>query len=107
MWELAGINAPATEVRYINNMRRRAARGLAVKWHLSALVVAYFLRRHHEVLVRYRFKGLVRPAALARERAEIARLVARGAVLANRQHNPARPSTVAEVVNNWRARLKR
>jgi hypothetical protein len=93
-------------VRYIKNMQRRDARGQVVKWHLSASVVAYFLRRHHEVCVRYRFSGLVRSAALVRERAEIARLVARGSVLANYQHNPARPSSVAAVVKDWRAKVK-
>jgi hypothetical protein len=45
----------------------------------------------------------VRSVALVRERAKMARLVARGAVLANYQHNPYRPSSLAQVVKNVRS----
>lgn len=93
-------------VRYIKSLIAREQRGVPVKWHLSALVIAKFLRHPNEVKVHYTAQGLTRRAALLKERGEISRLAKRGAILANIQKNPRRPESVDEVIRNVRARMR-
>jgi hypothetical protein len=88
-------------------MIARERRQLPVKWSLSTSTVAYFLQRGHKITVRYRFKGLVRSAALKRERYEIARLIKMGTALANRQHNPQYRDSLQALVRNIHARIRR
>jgi hypothetical protein len=79
-------------VRYVRWLMKREARGKTVKWTLSNAVVADLLRSGCKISVAYPVTGLVRAAALTQERAEINRLLKKGAVLANIHHNPRRPS---------------
>jgi predicted GIY-YIG superfamily endonuclease len=94
-------------VRYIMSLINREQRGLPVKWHLSAIVIAKFLRPPNEAKVHYTAIGLTRRAALAKERSEIARLEERGAVLANIQNNPQRPKSADDIIRNVRARMSK
>ena len=84
-------------VRYVRYLMSREARGLPVTWNLSCGAVAELLRAGCEVTVAHAAKGLPRSAAAAREREEIARLVAAGTVLANKHHNPRPPQSAGEV----------
>jgi hypothetical protein len=93
-------------VRYIGSLMARERRGVPVKWHLSAVVIANFLRHPNAVKVHYTARGLTRRTALLKERAQIARLAARGAVLANIQNNPRRPQSASDVIRNVRARMR-
>jgi hypothetical protein len=92
-------------VRYIRSVMARAERGEPVKWSLSGSVVAELLRCGHEVSVAFVVRDLVRTEALERERAEISRLLKKGEVLANIQHNPQRPGSASEVIQALEARL--
>ncbi len=76
-----------------------------VKWGLSASVVALLLIDGFDVKVSYLKRSLSRATALKHERREIERLLARGYVLANSQHNPSRPKVAEEVVSALRAQL--
>ena len=100
-----GRSARASDrVRYVRRLMKREELGLPVKWNLSCSAIAGLLRKGCTIDVVYPVKGVIRAEALARERAEIARLAARGVVLANLQHNPRKPSSAGEVV---RAVLRR
>jgi len=91
-------------VRYVRYMMRRDTAGKPVNWCLSSRVIAEFCRRGHQVRVRYLRRWLTRRQALTFEYDKITRLVSRGTVLANRQHNRCYPSSHLQVI---RAVLKR
>lgn len=87
-------------VRYVRYLMAREKSGKAVKWVLSNQVVAELLRRGEDVRVWYLHTGSLREAALAFERQEIDRLLSFGMVLANIQHNKARPPSAKTVVRS-------
>jgi hypothetical protein len=94
-------------VRYVRYLMSREARGKRVRWNLSASVVARLLSAGYSVNVSYPRKNVVRAVALEYELREIRRLVAKGAVLANLHHNPARPKVADDVVRPLLRTLKR
>jgi hypothetical protein len=70
-------------LRYVRSL---SADTIAKK-SLSVRVMAALLKRNDEIELVYLHRGLVRSDALIEERKEIARLIARGFMLTNRQHN--------------------
>jgi len=72
-------------LRYVRSLK---AETLAKKG-LSVRVMAALLKRNHDIKLVYLHRGLVRSDALIEERKEIARLIARGFMLTNGQHNPS------------------
>jgi hypothetical protein len=90
-------------VPHVRRMMRRQRKGNAVKWSPHTRVIARLLRVELEIREVRVLEGINRKAALVRERAEITRLVRRGALLANVQHNPNRdvaPQVIARIVIN-------
>jgi hypothetical protein len=92
-------------VRYVRSLMDREDRGELVKWKLSPRVVADLLRLGYEITVAYPATGLERPQAVKQERAEIARLLGKGLIIANIHHNPLRPKSAEVVVKAVQARL--
>src|SRR4051812_15163758 len=68
-------------VRYVRSCMAREEQGKPVRWALHAAVIAQLLREGDEVCMDYVIRDVTRADALARERAEIRRLLAAGAVL--------------------------
>jgi hypothetical protein len=90
-------------VPHVRRMMRRQRAGERVKWTLSTRVIRQLLRKDLEPRIVYLPKLGSRKAALVRERVEITRLVRRGTLLANVQHNPNRNipfQVIARVVIN-------
>jgi hypothetical protein len=90
-------------VRYVKYMMERSRLGKPVKWSLSTRVIAQLIHAGYPPRTVYVIRKLTRSAAIARERLEITRLVRRGALLANVQHNPNRdlsPSVIVKVIVN-------
>jgi hypothetical protein len=90
----------ADRVRYVRYLLDRESRGNDVHWGLSTRVIARLLEAGHDVQVVYPRKGMTRLQALAEERRQITRLLARKLVLANVQGNPRRPKSAEEVLDS-------
>jgi hypothetical protein len=77
-----------------------------VKWSLHTRTISDLLRSGRRLDVSYAATGLTRPAALVLERAEIARLIAGGQVLANIQHNTDRSADASDLVTRILGQLR-
>jgi hypothetical protein len=103
-----GRSARASDrVRYVQYLMTREAKGKPVKWGLSASAIAGLLRAGCEVEVVYATTGCTRTDALKVEMAEITRLIAEGTMLANIQHNTARPRSSSDVIQAVLSRLRK
>jgi hypothetical protein len=94
-----GRSARASDrLRYVQSLMasRRAAK-LARK-SLSVRIMAALLRRGVEIRLSCTRRPMNRRQALEREEADIVRLVARGFLLTNWQHNPHRHNDVRKAV---------
>jgi hypothetical protein len=84
-------------------MMHRRREGKPVKWSLSTQVMAQLIDADLSFKQIWVARRVMRSVALAKERAEIARLVRRGVVLSNVQHNPNRhisATAIAKIVIN-------
>src|SRR5687767_10140904 len=86
-------------IPYIDRCIEREKKGATIKWKLECSVIVALRNAGYRVTYEYVVKNVVRATALKRERAEIGRLLAEGAILANLQHNPKRAGSASEVIN--------
>ncbi len=93
-------------LRFVRWLMDRERRGFEVKWTPSNEVVAKLLDSKCKVSIKKSARGLIRDEALAREKEEIARLLAKGYVLANIHHNPNRLPSASAMAKAIRAQLK-
>jgi len=95
-----------TRVEWISYLISREKRRLSPKWARHC-TVAYKLDPEL-CLIKHRIVAHSMPRKIAekRERQEIDRLLARGRVLANVQHNPERLSTARDVVIAIKAQMR-
>ena len=79
-------------IRYVKRQIERKRQGLPVHWHLSIEVLAKLIEEGFEDQVRIRRapEGITKRQAKIAERLLIDRLIGRGTVLSNEQHNPHR-----------------
>jgi hypothetical protein len=92
-------------VAYIRN-RMDQKKAVGKGWALHCEVAAQLMRSGHIVDYRLAAKGLLRARAEAREKVEIAKLLKRGNVLANVQHNPNRPESASAIAKAINGRLR-
>jgi hypothetical protein len=94
-----GRSARASDrLRYVQALMVPRHAATLAKKSLSVRVMAALLRRNIKIRLSRTTQPMNRHQALERERTEISRLVARGFLLTNWQHNPFRHNDVRKAV---------